>query len=352
MYSLRPSSSRYALNGFVFLLSCVIALFCGFVLATVGGRWLFGGTWIATLHDRALLPVLVEKILVDSKWLIRFLTIFVVIALLWPHRTWHIPLVAFASGTLLVWMLAYEMWYHLPVCFAVIALVLLYATVRFYWPVVIRLFPLVGRRAFVSLERVAEARYLPSRRHEVNNSESSERAREQSRPLLELYYDAIRATTMPHKTNGDSSVELWDRSAIEPAQTLGLWGIMFTQLARWYRRRRAAVSLPHRMWLSLCLSIPRLVVGERRPGSLATEWLDQILTADEQRLFAQLLEAPSDFESWLELFHRWASSVELLIEYRLFDLSQMTAESEAIAWGAEKFDEISRMGLVAQVAAA
>lgn len=354
MESSRPPTS-WRIHGAAFLAVVVITSSAALTISSIGPHHLFGRSWVGEFHDKVLLPLVLERPLTDLKWLIYLAGGLSVLIVLWPHRSWYMLIALCASGFVLLWLCLYHMWYHRPVCFVALAVVLTYAGSRFYWSVVVRLVPILGRRIFVTLERVVEATY------QIAENPTTEALKElpgpptqaSRRPLVELYFDAIRAVTLPAKSTRHKAptLDLWDRSGLMPFESQGIWGRLFTALAAWYRTHRLESSGQFRVWPALGLTGARLLYGRVRPASLDTPWLEEILDATERRLFSQELEAQNDSNLWLRLFYRWVTSVELLIEYHLFDPPQLAENQTKLAWAIEKYDEISRVGLIAQVAA-
>jgi hypothetical protein len=343
-----------------FALSLGVSLLAVVLLILVGAHQILSRTWAADFHDNVVLPLAVERVLTEPWWLVLCLTIVCVSVLLWPHVAFYQAVVWVLVAASVFWVGYYRMWYYRPVAAGIIITVLAYTLLRYFWDVVVRAVPIVGRRSFVSIERFVKETYRCARK--------KGRVREGRQGLwydddtgcparhlaIDLYYDAIRALSFPRRSSGNSAplAHLWDRSECDPSGiSQGFWSGMFVGPAKWYRCFGRGPSSFSVLLGGIWWGILRICVGRRSPASLSVPWLASILAAEEKRRFAQIMEESSLSEHWFQLFYEWVQAVERQIEYWLFDPAQHSSTSPFLLWAAEKYDELSRVGMMAQLAA-
>jgi hypothetical protein len=340
-----------------FLPSLAVCLLVIVLFTTIGPSRLFRGSPIAAIHDRLILPLLVGQVLTDPLWFTLLLLCAIVLLLLWPHFRWYRG-ITFATGVAVIyWIIVYDMWYHLPMTAALLAGVLIYLLARYHWEDVLALAPILSRRIFISLESFVDRHYRVRVRHNgassVGPQDSLETPENENRPAVDLYFDAIRALCVPpwHREKNGESISFWNRSdRIPEIPHLTRWETWFAIPARWYRRWHTPKRIPSATLGSVLLwPLARLLVARRLPAQLEVPWLEQLLRTRADRCFAELIGKELTAESWRERFLRWAQYEELLVEYHLFDPAQHGALSPTVLWAAEKYDEMSRAGLVAQM---
>ncbi len=360
MSSIARKHDRWRQLAWALAISLGISLLAVVLLIVEGAHQIFSRTWAADFHDSVVLPLAVEGVLTDPMGLVLCITVVCVGVLLWPHVAFYQAVVWVLVAASVFWVGYYRMWYYRPVAAGIIVTVLMYTLLRYFWDAVVRAVPIVGRRSFVSIERFVKETYRCTRK--------SARARKGGQGLcydddtgcsarhlaIDLYYDAIRALSFGGRSRGNSASlgNLWDRSKCDPSDiSQGFWSENFWGPAKWYRGfGRGEISLSVLVG-GIRWGILRICVGRRAPASLSVPWLADILAAEERRRFSQIMEETCPSEQWFQRFYEWVQAVERRIEYWLFDPTQHSPTSPFLLWAAERCDELSRVGMMAQLAA-
>ena len=360
MSSVARKQDRWRQLAWAFAISLGISLLVVVLLILEGAHQIFSKTWAADFHDRVVLPLAVERVLTEPAWLVLCLTVVCVGVLLWPHVAVYQAVVWVLVAACVFWVGYYRMWYYRPVAAGIIVTVLTYTLLRYFWDVVVRAVPIVGRRSFVSIQRFVKETYRCARKNgRIRGGGQGlcydEHTGCSGRHLaIDLYYDAIRALSFRRRSSGNSAslAKLWDRSKCDPSDIArGFWSGKFSGPAKWYRGLgRGEISLSVLLG-GIWWGILRICVGRRTPASLSVPWLADILAAEERRRFSQVMEESCPSEQWFQRFYEWVQAVERRIEYWLFDPAQHSPTSAYLLWAAERYDELSRVGMMAQLAA-
>ena len=359
MRSSTQKQSPWRPLAYLFAFVLLVNLLAVSLLTSFGAHWLFAGTWVGEFHDRVILPQLVEGVLKESVWLTLLVLLASLSVVSWPHLIIYQGVLWIAVCTTVFWIGYYQMWYYRPVASGILVIALGYALARYFWECVVGVFSIVGRRSFLSVQRFAKEKWNCCQRDtgtkEIGGSVCADDQGQcpGNHLAIDLYFDAIRALSFPIRSKGDQKAltGFWDRSGCGARSvSRGFWGGMFGWPADWYRncgRGRGRVQdLIQGVWWGFW----RIWAARRTPASLSVPWLREVLAAEEERRFAQLMEGSCAGEEWLQRFYEWAQVVELNIEYFLFDPVQHPPSSPYLVWATEKYDELSRVGLLAQLA--
>jgi hypothetical protein len=355
--------SDWRIHGWRLLGWLVVVLAIGVFFRVVGPRNILGGTLAASLHDRVLLPV-VLKWIYASVWLFPCIGLLSLLLVLRPEGRWFRTVVMVLAGSFCLWAVIYEMWHNALTSTAVVAAVLLYVIGRYLWVPCTSAVRGIARRIYFSMRRYALA----------------EKEQGGSYGAIRIYYDAIRAFSLPSQHSSGPTPRLWDRSArpVDPADAglLGevagaawlvgalfflplvalaafllrqdhrFWRWLLARPAGWYREKDFTGMLP--LWIR----VGRFLVHRKIPASLEFEWLRNLLDNLVTAARIQLHKNQGDRLTWLTAYRNLADAIGARVEYAIFDLDATPRKSRHLADAADDFDELSRIALVRQISVA